>query len=402
MNLLEQARLMAPDLVDIRRDLHRHPELSFQEVRTAGIAARAMEALGCRVRTEVGITGVVADLDNGAGPTVALRADMDALPIQETNTHDFVSENPGVMHACGHDAHVAGLIGAARLLVRERDEGRLPPGSVRFLFQPSEERTDEEGKSGAMRMVDEGVMDGVAAVTGLHIASVLPSGKLFFRAGPLMAGTEEIQVEVRGESGHAARPDLGVDALVLAAQGIVAAQQAVSRGLSPTEAGVLTFGRIEGGTANNVLADRVTIEGTMRFFSEDVRDRLCRHLKASFGMLEALGAKVTVRIGSGYPPVVNDARITEWVQAAAVDLVGDDATLPIEPTTLAEDFSFLAREAPGTFFLLGAAPPEPRMHHRPDFDIDESAIPVGAATLAAGAVRLLREMAGGTDTEEDD
>ena len=165
---------------------------------------------------------------------------------------------------------------------------------------------------------------------------------------------------------------------------------------------MLTFGRIEGGTANNVLADRVTIEGTMRFFSEDVRDRLCRHLKASFGMLEALGAKVTVRIGPGYPPVVNDARITEWVQAAAVDLVGDDATLPIEPTTFAEDFSFLAREAPGTFFLLGAAPPEPRMHHRPDFDIDESAIPVGAATLAAGAVRLLREMAGGTDTEEDD
>ena len=139
----------------------------------------------------------------------------------------------------------------------------------------------------------------------------------------------------------------------------------------------------------------------MRFFSEDVRDRLCRHLEASFEMLEALGAKVTVRIGPGYLPVVNDARITEWVQAAAVDLVGDDATLPIEPTTLAEDFSFLAREAPGTFFLLGAAPPEPRMHHRPDFDIDDSAIPVGSATLAAGAVRILREMAGGTEPERD-
>jgi amidohydrolase len=263
-----------------------------------------------------------------------------------------------------------------------------------MLFQPSEEATDDEGKSGAMRMVEEGAMEGVAAVTGLHITPLLPSGKLFFRAGALMAGTEEIRVEVRGQSGHAARPDLGVDALVLAAQGIVAAQQAVSRGLSPTEAGVLTFGRIEGGTAGNVLADRVTIDGTMRFFTGDVRERLCRHLKGSFGMLEALGAEVTVRIGPGYLPVVNDTRITECVQAAAIDLVGEDATLPIEPMTFGEDFSFLAREAPGTFFFLGAALAEPRMHHRPDFDIDESAIPVGAATLAAGAIRLLGEMVG--------
>jgi len=402
LNLLEHARSIAPDLVEMRRDLHRHPELSFEEVRTAGIAAKAMESLGCLTRTEVGITGVVADLENGHGPTIALRADMDALPIHETNTHDFVSGNPGVMHACGHDAHVTGLIGAARLLARERDEGRLPPGSVRFLFQPSEEGTDGEGKSGAMRMVEDGAMEGVAAVTGLHIASVLPAGKLFFRAGPLMAGTEEIRVEVRGQSGHAARPDLGVDALVLAAQGIVTAQQAVSRALSPTEAGVLTLGRIEGGTSGNVLADLVTIDGTMRFFTEDVRERLCRHLEGSFRMLEALGAEVTVRIGPGYPPVVNDAQITEWVQSAAADLVGDDATLPIEPMALAEDFSFLAREAPGTFFFLGAASAKPRMHHRPDFDIDESAIPVGAATLAAGTVRLLREMAEGNVKTEDD
>ena len=393
MNLLEHARSMAPELVEIRRDLHRHPELSFREVRTAGIAAQAMAVLGFRVRTEAGVTGVVADLENGEGPRVALRADMDALPIQETNTHDFVSGNPGVMHACGHDAHVAGLIGAARLLARERDEGRMPAGSIRFLFQPSEETSDEEGKSGAVRMVEAGAMAGVEAVIGLHIASMLPSGKLFFRAGALMAGTDEVRIEVRGQSGHAARPDLGVDALVLAAQGIVMAQQAVSRALSPMDAGVLTFGRIEGGTAGNVLADRVTIDGTMRYFSQDVRDRLCRHLESSFRMLEAFGAEVTVRIGPGYPPVLNDARVTEWVRSAAAELVGEDATLPIEPMTLAEDFSFLAREAPATFYFLGAAPAEPRMHHRPDFDIDESAIPVGAATLAAGAVRILQELA---------
>ena len=392
MNLLEQVKSIAPDLVEIRRDLHRHPELAFQEVRTAGIAARALENLGCRIQTEIGITGVIADLDNGTGPKVALRADMDALPIQEINTHDFVSRNPGVMHACGHDAHVAGLIGAARLLSKERDEGRLPSGSVRFIFQPSEESTDTEGKSGAMRMVEEGVMEGITAIIGLHIISILPSGKIFFRAGPLMAGSEEIHIEVLGQSGHAAQPDLGIDALALAAQGIIATQQAVSNDLSPTESGVLTFGRIEGGTANNVLADRVTIEGTMRFFSEDVRDRLCRCLETSFNTLKASGAKVNIRIGPGYLPVVNNPQVTEWVQAAAIDLVGNDAKMPIDPTMLAEDFSFLGREAPSTFFFLGGAPLEPRMHHRPDFRIDESVIPIAAATLAAGAIRLLREM----------
>jgi len=401
LNLLERARALSPDLIAIRRDLHRHPELSFQEVRTAGIAAESMKALGFDVRTGVGQTGVVADLDAGPGPVVALRADMDALPIQETNEHDFVSTTSGVMHACGHDGHVAGLIGAARLLASERDAGRLPPGRIRFLFQPSEERTDAEGLSGAMRMVSDGAMDGVDAVVGLHIGGPLPSGKLFFAPGPIMAGAEEVRVEVRGKSSHAALPNAGVDALVLAAQGVVAVQQAVARGLSPMEAGVVTFGRIEGGTANNVIADRVTLEGTIRFFSEDVRARLHHHVKASFEMLEALGAEVTVDIGPGYLPVINDARITECVRAAALDLVGEKDVLPIQPMTFAEDFSFLAQEAPGTFFWVGAALPEPRMHHEANFDIDESALPLGAATLAAGAVRLLREIAEAPDTVEE-
>jgi amidohydrolase len=401
LNLLERARSLSPDLIAIRRDLHRHPELSFKEVRTAGIAAEAMKALGFDVRTGVGQTGVVADLDAGPGPVVALRADMDALPIQETNEHDFVSTTSGVMHACGHDGHVAGLIGAARLLASERDAGRLPPGRIRFLFQPSEERTDAEGLSGAMRMVSDGAMDGVDAVVGLHIGGPLPSGKLFFAPGPIMAGAEEVRVEVRGKSSHAALPNAGVDALVLAAQGVVAVQQAVARGLSPMEAGVVTFGRIEGGTAHNIIADRVTLEGTIRFFSEDVRARLHHHVKASFEMLEALGAKVTVDIGPGYLPVINDARITECVRAAAIELVGEEDVLPIQPMTFAEDFSFLAQKAPGTFFWVGAALPEPRMHHEANFDIDESALPLGAATLAAGAVRLLREIAEAPDTVEE-
>ena len=392
MNLLEHARSLAADLSAIRRDLHQHPELSFQEVRTAGIAAKEMEALGFSVRTGIGRTGVIADLENGEGPLIALRADMDALPIEEANTHDFVSENPGVMHACGHDGHVAGMIGAARILAKERDAKRLPSGTIRFIFQPSEEATDDEGKSGAMRMVDEGVMEGVDAVVGLHLGGPLPSGKIFFAAGPIMAGAAEIHIEVHGKSSHAGMPEAGVDALVLAARGVVAAQDAAPKNRSPVEDGLISFGRITGGTATNVLADHVEIEGTMRFFSEETRERLRRRLDEAFGVLEESGAGVSIDIGTGILPVINDDRVTEWVRAAAVDLVGEDDVLPIEPTTLAEDFSFLAHEAPGTFFWVGAALPRPRMHHEADFDIDESALPVGAATLAAGASRLLDEM----------
>ena len=392
MNLLEQAQALAEDLTAIRRDLHQNPELSFQEVRTAGIAAKAMEALGFSVRTGVGRTGVIAELDNGVGPLIALRADMDALPIKEANTHDFVSQNDGVMHACGHDGHVAGLIGTARILAEERRAGRLPPGTVRFIFQPSEEAIDDEGKSGAMRLVEEGVMEGVDAVVGLHLGAPLPSGKLFFATGPIMAGAAEIHIEVHGKSSHAGFPEGGVDALVLASRGVVAVQDAAPENRSPVEDGLISFGRIAGGTAHNVLADLVTIEGTMRYFSAEVQERLQRRLDDAFGALENSGARVTIQLGTGYLPVINDERVTECVRAAAIDLVGEDDVLPIQPMTLAEDFSFLANEAPGTFFWLGAALPNPRMHHETDFDIDESALPIGAATLAAGAIRLLEEM----------
>ena len=392
MNLLEQARSLAAELTAIRRDLHQHPELSFQEVRTAGIAAKEMEALGFSVRTGIGRTGVIAELHNGEGPLIALRADMDALPIQEANSHDFVSENPGVMHACGHDGHVAGMIGAARILAEERDAERLPPGTIRFIFQPCEEATDDEGKSGAMRMVEEGVMEGVDAVVGLHLGAPLPSGKIFFAAGPIMSGAAEIHIEVHGKSSHAGMPEAGVDALVLAARGVVATQDAAPKNRSPVEDGLISFGQIGGGTATNVLADHVAIEGTMRFFSEETRERLRHRLDEAFGVLEESGASVTIDIGTGILPVINDDRVTESVRAAVVELVGEDDVLPIEPMTLAEDFSFLAHEAPGTFYWVGAALPRPRMHHEADFDIDESALPLGAATLAAGAIRLLEEM----------
>jgi amidohydrolase len=391
LKLLDHARDLSDDLVALRRDLHRHPELSFQETRTAGICAARMEELGLDVRTGVGVTGVVADLTNGEGPTVALRADMDALPIQEDSLHDYRSTVDGVMHACGHDVHTSGLVGAARLLVAARDRGELPRGRVRFLFQPSEEKSDAEGKSGAVRMIEDGAMEGVDAVVGLHVGAHLPAGKLFVSGGPVMAGSEEIEVVVRGVSAHAARPSEGVDALSLAAQGIVAAQQAVARRIDPMDSGVVTFGTIRGGRAPNVLADRVRIEGTLRYFRREVRESLSEAVRASFEMLQQHGAEVELRIGPGYVPVVNDAGIAETLEHTFTELVGEDGVLPMEPIMGAEDFAFLAEEAPGCFYWLGAALPEPREHHHPRFDIDEAVLPLGAASLAAATVALLEE-----------
>ncbi|RMH18064.1 MAG: amidohydrolase [Gemmatimonadetes bacterium] len=388
--LIDRATALGPDLVRLRRDLHRHPELGFREERTAALLADTVEALGYRVRRGVGRTGVVADLESGDGPTVALRADMDALPIQEVGEHEYRSQAPGVMHACGHDAHCAGLVGAARLLAELAREGALPPGRVRLLFQPSEEGCDDEGLSGAMRMVADGAMEGVDYVLGLHVGGHLPSGVLFFHEGAMLAGSEELAVDVHGRSSHAARPEQGVDALVLACQGVLAAQQAVSRRLGPHEQGVVTFGRIEGGTAHNVVADRVRVLGTLRYFDPDVRERLVEGVRGAFEGLERQGARVEVRVGPGYPPLINDAQVTRTVRAEAEALWGPDRVLEATPMMGAEDFAVLAREAPGTFFWLGAALPDPREHHSPTFDIDETVLAMGAATLAAGALRLLR------------
>lgn len=389
-DLLAAARALEPELVAIRRDLHRHPELAFQEHRTAAIGAERLAALGLEVRAGVGRTGVVADLRNGAGPVVALRADMDALPIQEAAAHDYASTVPGVMHACGHDGHVAGLLGAAELLARARRNGTLPPGTVRFLLQPSEEGVDDEGKSGAMRMLEEGALEGVDAAAGLHLGGPIPAGRILLGAGPVMGGGEEIAVRVRGRAAHAALPHEGVDALLLAAEGLVAAHAAVGRRLAPTDTGVITFGRMEGGTAANVIADEVRLSGTLRYFTEPVREALRGAVRGAFESLTARGATdVRVDFLPGYPPVVNDPRAVATVRDALAPLVAPDVLLPQPPVLLAEDFAFIARAVPAVFFWVGAALDEPRQHHHPAFDIDESVLPLAAAALATAGHALL-------------
>ena len=383
--LLEHARRLESDLTELRRDLHRHPELSFQEQRTARVVAERLASLGWRVRTGVGGTGVVAEIGDGA-PVVALRADMDALPIQEAGDAPYRSTVAGVMHACGHDAHTAMLLGAAAILANQNVEG---PGTIRLLFQPAEEASDAENRSGATRMIEDGALDDVAAIFGLHVAAHLDPGHVFLRPGPLMAGSDIIRVTVHGESAHAGRPNEGVDAILLAAQAVVACQANLARRTPPFETAVLSIGTIAGGSAENILADRVDLTGTMRYFTEEGRARLHGILRDSFGLCDAQGGRAEIGIVPNYPPVVNDERMSTLARDAIAGALGTDALHIPEPFMWAEDFSILLGRVPGAFFMLGAALDPPREHHHPRFDIDERVLPLGAAALAACALHAL-------------
>jgi amidohydrolase len=391
-SLLDRATGFQRELIELRRDLHRHPELSFRESRTADTAAQAVESLGWRVRRGVGRTGLVAELGGGR-PTIALRADMDALPIQEAGDAEYRSTVDGVMHACGHDAHVSMLVGAARLLAEAHEAGQLN-GTVRLLFQPSEEASDDEGKSGATRMIEDGAMDGVDAIFGLHIGAHLKLGQAFISPGPIMAGSDLFTATVRGRSSHAGRPHEGTDAIVLAAHAILACQMGPARRISPHDEGTLSIGTVRGGFAENVLAESVSMRGTIRYYRDEVREILRDALERGISVVETLGGSFDLTLKAGYPPVVNEETATALAASAVADLIGADNVVPFEPMMGAEDFAILAREAPGCFFWLGAALDPPREHHHPAFDIDERALPIGAAALAACAMRALHEFKG--------
>lgn len=385
-DLLERAATIADDLIAWRRRIHRWPELGFGEVRTAAFAAETLQDWGWRVRPGVGITGVVAERGTG-GLTVALRADMDALPVQEETGLPFASERPGLMHACGHDAHVAMLLGAACLL----SEAELK-GTVRLLFQPSEESADAEGLSGAARMVADGAMDGVSAVFGLHVLTDLPSGTIGLRPGAIQAAADSLHLTVRGKGAHAAQPHWGRDPIYIAAQVITALQSVVSRTVDPLAPAVLTLGTITGGTRGNIIPEAVVITGTIRTLNESVRDLIHNEVRRiASGVAEALGGSCDVEIDRGYPVTINDDDLVSLVEELAGDLLGTDHVRRVEPSMGAEDFSLLAAESRGCFFRLGATAPghEPTRGHSPTFDIDESALPVGTAVLAGCALAYL-------------
>jgi amidohydrolase len=347
--------------------------------------------MGIDVETEVAKTGVVGHIRGADGPIIGLRADMDALPIQEINGTDFDSTRPGIMHACGHDAHTAILLGAATILKALADEGRLP-GSIRLLFQPSEEAADEDGNSGGMLMVDEGALSGLDAVFGLHVSPVTDVGKVATRSGPITAAADEFRVKVIGVGGHAARPQVAIDPIVLSAQAIMAIQQIVSRRLDALQAGVVTIGMIHGGTAENVIPDTVEMVGTLRSFTPETRILLRKELERACGVIAALGGSYELTIREGYPPTVNSVEATEVMQAATRELFGEENVEVADLSMGAEDFSYMAQEAPGCFLRLGTHNPSwdrRYMVHRADFRIDEDALPVGAASLAAAAIKWM-------------
>jgi len=388
IDLEECRRLHAADLVAIRRDLHRHPELSGQEHRTAGIVAERLGSLGLEVLAGVGGTGVVGLLRGSRpGPCVALRADMDALPIQEETGAPYASEVPGVMHACGHDVHTACLLGAAGLLAGLRDR---PAGSVKFLFQPA-----EEDDRGAKAMLAAGALDDPApiAICGLHTFPRLAAGQVGITDGPLMAGIDTLRITVRGAAGHGAAPHRGVDAIVAAASAVVGLQHIVSRRLDPQEPAVVTIGTFHAGVAPNILAPSAELTGTVRWMHAESRERLPALIRETVtAICRAHGAEAEVAYERTLPPVVNDPAVADRARAAAVRLLGPDAVRPAERTMGGDDFALYLERVPGCYLWLGTGDPARGLTHdwhAPRYDVDERALAVGAALLAEIALDLL-------------
>ncbi len=388
--LLERALALQDQIVAWRRDIHRYPETSFQEFRTSRLVADTLSELGIEVQTGVGKTGVVGYIGDGA-PVVGIRADMDALPIQEANDVPYASQTPGASHACGHDAHTAILLAVARMFTEMPDR---PAGQIRLFFQPSEEAQDAEGKSGAMRMVEEGALEGVDRVIALHVSSGTPSGKVEIRSGYAMAAVDSFFATIRGEGCHGAYPHHGIDPVYLLAQVVNAIHGIRARRINPMLPAVISVGSVHGGDAENVIPNAVKLTGTIRSYDEETRKRQWSELERAFGVARALGGDYELQIREGYPATYNDPAVSETIRQTTLDLFGADQLHPPEAGMGAEDFGYMSRKAPGAMLMLGAKRDEVnRPHHSPIFDIDESNLYVGAALLAETACRLLREVA---------
>jgi len=372
-------------LVALRRQIHAHPEYGFKEFKTARLVADKLKDLGASVREGVARTGVVGEIGTG-DPIVAIRADMDALPINEATGLEFSSSLPNMMHACGHDAHVACALGAAMLLAREPLSGR-----VRFLFQPSEEQRDDEGQSGAVKMIEEGALDDVRAVIALHTRG-LPVGSIGVTTGPAMAANDTIKITIEGRAAHGAHPEEGVDAIVIAAQVIGAIQQIVSRRIAPVSPAVVSITTIQGGVKENVIADRVELGGTIRSTGGAARDFLIAELEKALNVGRALGATCHLSIKEGYAVTNNDSEITQAIRDVATELLGSQQVVEMPFDTWAEDFGYMTARVPGSMFWLGVTSdrvPKP-IWHSSTFDLDEDALPIGAMVLAASVRSLLQ------------
>ncbi len=388
--MLDKAKALHNELIRLRRDIHANPELGFQEFRTAALVADTLIELGLDVKTGVGRTGVVGQIGTGDGPTIAIRADMDALPILQKSDTAYKSQNDGVMHACGHDSHTAMLLGAAHLLKQSLADGGWQ-GNVRFLFQPSEEAFDENGISGATAMIADGALEGVDAVIALHVASDQPSGQLRFQDGHSLANVDSFKAWVRGDGGHGAYPHTGSDPLHMLSLILPGIYAIPSRRINPLRGCVISLGQISGGAAPNVIPNEVYIQGTIRSYHDDVREQLHAEIENVFKLSEQMGGSYEFQLTKGYPALYNDAQVNDWMRDVAREMTGETAVINTEFGMGAEDFAYMTREAKGAMFMLGAAINDgvARHHHTDIFDIDESVLPLGAAILAETAHRFV-------------
>jgi amidohydrolase len=389
---LADAQALADELTAIRRDLHMHPELGFQEFRTAGIVTDQLNALGYEVVTGVGKTGVVGLLPGGqpGDRTVLLRFDMDALPIEDIKDVPYRSQTPGVMHACGHDAHVAVGLGVAKVLAKYREQ---LPGTIKLMFQPA-----EEGIGGAIAMINDGILDRIGPpvdrALGLHVSSMHPFGTAVVRSGAMLAAGAGLTITVTGRGGHGAMPNQTVDAVVVAAQIIVALQTIVARNVDPEDTAVVSIGSIQAGNAGNVIAETAIMRGTIRSFTPESKALLRRRVpEIAMGIAAALGATATVEIGEGVDATVSAPGPTAVVYDAAAAVLGAENIDTTYRTTGGEDFSAVLARVPGNFFFLGARNDERGInapHHNPRFDIDERCLPQGVAILCEAARQVLQ------------
>lgn len=386
--ILDLAKSKEREIVELRRSLHQHPEIAHREFQTHKILLEHLEKLNLDIRAPVAGTGIVADIKGGKkGKTVAIRADIDALPIREENDVPYKSLNDGYMHACGHDAHMSMVFGAALVLSEMREKLR---GNVRLIFQPAE----EEGTiGGAKPMIEEGALDGVDYILGMHVWPELPEGKVGYRAGPFFAAADTFYLQITGKGGHGAKPDMTVDPVVVSARVIDALQTISSREIDPLEPVVVTVGSIHGGTAHNIIPDSVDMKGTVRTMNPVTRDGMEERMNRIIGgVTGAFNAKFTLNYIYGYPVLVNDERVTEIMKNTLAGLLGKENVVEAKQTMGGEDFAYYLQKVPGTFMLLGVYNEKlgyVNSVHTSRFNLNEKILPVGAGIFVSGVLELL-------------
>ena len=376
MNIHPQVLLIKDYIISTRRDIHKHPELSFQEFRTSKLVSEQLKSFGIKVIENVGKTGVVGILEGTAtGKTIAMRADMDALPIQETSDVAYKSIHKGIMHACGHDAHTAMLLGAAKVLSENKKNIK---GRIKFIFQPA-----EEGYGGARYMIEDGAIENVEEIFGLHVWNYQESGTIGIKDGPVMAAADMFTIKIKGKGGHGATPQGTVDCVVVASHLVQALQTIVSRNTNPIESTVITIGQINGGYNFNIIADSITLKGTTRAYTEKNRELIkVRMNEIISGIEKMFNASISLDYKDGYPPVINNSVLTEKLKSIATQIVNDKVITPYLSMG-GEDFSYFANKIPGCFFFLGSAPkdrePMSTPQHCSHFDIDEDVLTIGSS-----------------------